>query len=453
MTLSYQKKIYPSTWKQSYTPQIQYEISFDTSSEYITNTITPFDVSANTTAVWNSSTPTRVVITDWQTVTNIDLTLADAQTSITWWWAKVNWTTTPMVSWTAITITNDTQFIPTVNHYNLWTISFDTSSPYITNTVTPFTIVDEAEAMYTSAHPETVTIEDITSTTTVTTMQLADEWTAITWWEYWPQWSPIPMIADIQERVAWSCVFIPTVTHTVIHKDTQWPCPNWFHIGTKDEWQALITALTTLWAYNVSNIKTYLKIPDAYYLARSSGKKETKYWTVRMRTSTMDSNTVAWCWWIDEKTKFVFQEDKPGNGFSIRPFKDKPVSVSPSDIGVDWTILYVDNRTGWWIFWNSTRWLISLTANWTDWYTISDKNLWATNVWDNWLFYQFWNNTGYTYNASPYVTSKPTLSDNYWPGNYYTGSFVRVSSGNNWFNWACNNIWWWVTNGTWTDPV
>jgi hypothetical protein len=64
MPTTYQKKIYPSTWKRSYTPQIQYEISFDTSSEYITNTITPFDVSANTTAVWSSSTPTRVVITD-----------------------------------------------------------------------------------------------------------------------------------------------------------------------------------------------------------------------------------------------------------------------------------------------------------------------------------------------------------------------------------------------------
>jgi hypothetical protein len=84
---------------------------------------------------------------------------------------------------------------------------------------------------------------------------------------------------------------------------------------------------------------------------------------------------------------------------------------------------------------------------------MSDRNLWATNVWDNWLFYQFWNNSWYTYNASPYVTKKPTISSSYWPGNYYTWSFVRVSRGNNWFDWTNNNLWWWVTNGTWTDPT
>jgi hypothetical protein len=48
MTLTYLKKIFPMTWKRTYTPPVppieQYEITFDTSSPYITNTITPFDV-------------------------------------------------------------------------------------------------------------------------------------------------------------------------------------------------------------------------------------------------------------------------------------------------------------------------------------------------------------------------------------------------------------------------
>lgn len=227
----------------------------------------------------------------------------------------------------------------------------------------------------------------------------------------------------------WTYILSP-----IIHKDTQWPCPDYYHIGTKNEWQALITALTRLWAYNVSNIKTYLKIPDAYYLNRKDGTKNTSYWTCRFWTSTMTSNTVAWCWWIDENNSFIFQSDKPGNGFSIRPFKNNPVAPDNT-----WTLITT------WIYWSSTLWLISI-QNGSDWITIMDKNLWATNVWDNWLFYQFWNNTWYTYNASPYVTKKPTLSDNYWPGSYYTGKFVRVSSGNNWFNWTCNNIWWWVTD-------
>ena len=229
-------------------------------------------------------------------------------------------------------------------------------------------------------------------------------------------------------------------TNTVQHiylwwptRTNQGPCPSGYHIGTKDEWQALIDALTTLWAYKASNIKTYLKIPDAYYLARSNGAKETRYWTVRIWTSTMTSNTIAWVWWIDQSNKFVFQEDKPGNGFSIKPFKDNPVAPDNT-----WTLMTT------WIYWSSALWLISIQDG-SAWITISDKNLWATNVWDNWLFYQFWNNTWYTYNATPYVTSKPTLSNNYWPGNYYTWSFVRVASGNNWFDWTCNNIWWWDT--------
>lgn len=300
----------------------------------------------------------------------------------------------------------------------------------------PFNVASGTNAECVSSQTNVVTFTDGALVTPIT-MQLADEWTAITSWSAnWTvlgDWFSINISANTQ--------FVPTVTHTVIHRDTQWPCPNGFHIGTKDEWQALIDALTALWAYNTRDIKIYLNIPDAYYLARNKGTKETKYWTVRMWTSTMTSNAVAWAWWIDQEKKFVFQEDKPGNAFSIRPFKDKPVAPDSS-----WTLITT------WIYWSSTLWLISV-QNGSAWITISDKNLWATNVWDNWLFYQFWNNTGYTYNATPYVTSKPTLSDNYWPGNYYTGSFVRVPNGNNWFNWTCNNIWWWVTNWTWTDPA
>ena len=319
--------------------------------------------------------------------------------------------------------------VPPIEQYE---ITFDTSSPYITNTITPFDVDEWTEALYVSTNPNAVTIDS-----TDYTMVLADEWTSITWWSA----NNTAMVSGTAISIEEDTEFVPTVVHQIIHRDTQWPCPNGFHIGTKDEWQTLITALTTLWAYDVNNIQTYLKIPSAYYLARSSGKKETKYWTVRMWTSTMTANNVAWCWWIDENSKIIFQEDKPGNAFSIRPFKDNPVSPDSS-----WTQITT------WIYWSSTLWLISV-QNGNGWITISDKNLWATNVLDNWLFYQFWNNTWYTYNASPYVTSKPTLSDNYWPGNYYTWSFVRVSSGNNWFNWTDNNIRWWVTNGTWTDPV
>lgn len=321
-------------------------------------------------------------------------------------------------------------YTPPVPPTQYYEITFDTSSPYITNTITPFDVEEWTEALYVSTNPIAVTIDS-----TDYTMVLADEWTSITWWSA----NNTAMVSGTAISIEEDTEFVPTVVHQIIHRDTQWPCPNGFHIGTKNEWQTLITALTTLWAYDVSNIQTYLKIPDAYFLVRTNGDKITKYWKVRIWTSTMTSNTVAWCWWIDQDNKFVFQEDKPGNGFSLRPFKDNPVAPDST-----WSLIIT------WIYWSSTLWLISI-QNGNSWITISDKNLWATNVLDNWLFYQFWNNTWYTYGASPYVTSKPTLSDNYWPGNYYTGSFVRVSSWSNWFNWTDNNIWWWVTNGTWTE--
>ena len=328
---------------------------------------------------------------------------------------------------------------PPIQYYEM---SFDTSSQYITNTITPFDIKENSTAVYQSANSNVVTFtEDLVDSSI--TMLFADEWTSITWWTA----NSTPMTAWTSITITEDTLFTPTVLHQVIHKDTQWPCPNGFHIGTKDEWQTLITALTYLWAYNTSNIPAYLYIPKAYYLARSKGTKETKYWICRFWTSTMTANNVAWVWWIDENNSLIFQEDKPGNGFSIRPFKDNPVVPDNT-----WTTLVTNTK--WWIYWSSTLWLISITANsWSYYITISDKNLWATNVLDNWLFYQFWNNTGYTYNATPYVTSKPTISSSYWPGNYYEGKFVRVSSWNNWFNWTDNNIWWGVTNSTWTDPV
>lgn len=224
----------------------------------------------------------------------------------------------------------------------------------------------------------------------------------------------------------------------ISYRNTQWPCPKGFHIGSKDDWQRLITALTNLWVYNVNSITAELLIPSAQYLARSNGSKENKYWMCRFWTSTMTSNTVAWCWGIDQNPTIIFQEDKPWNAFSIRPFKDEPVIPDSS-----WT------QSSGWLFKNATLWLISIPYG-NDWLTISDKNLWATNILDNWLYYQFWNDYGFSPSPSSYVTRKPTFSDEYWPQNHYNSSqFVRVSKGNNWFDGTCNDIWGWV-NPTWS---
>ena len=336
------------------------------------------------------------------------------------------------------------------------TMSFNSSSPFLAEPIPSITLSSEdTNTLIVDSNTYTIGVFVNWVQQYTVDPEFIDEWCSI---YAWMGPNGAPMVVDASISITDSWTYTPLIQRWVIHRDTQWPCPDGYHIGTKDERQELLTALTIVWAYDVNYIKTYLKIPDAYYLARSSGKKETKYWTVRMWTSTMDSNTVAYVWWIDENNKFVFQADKPGNGFSIRPFKDTAVDPfdwtwpAPDEPGIWWTTIIRRPDSYDWIYWHQTKWIITIRGG-SYLYTMSDKNLWATNVWDNWLFYQFWNNSWYTYNASPYVTSKPTISSSYWPGNYYTWSFVRVSSGNNWFNWTNNNLWWWVTNGTWTDPV
>jgi len=254
------------------------------------------------------------------------------------------------------------------------------------------------------------------------------------------------MTVDYQRKyfpLRWTKPYTPKIS---IHRDTQWPCPDWWHIGTQTEWEALKTALETLWVWNKADFMYYLKVPSAYYLNRTNGAKNTSYWPVRFWTSTMTSNAAAYCMYVNEKNKLAVATDKSGNAFSIRPFYDD--AITP----ISGSIPLIGSLASWWILWHSGVWVLFISADWTNWITISDKNLWATNVWDDWLYYQFWNNYWFNDSPSDYVTSKPTLAETYWPGNYYNSStFVRVSSGNNWFDWTVNNIWWWVTNWTWTD--
>ena len=65
MTSTYLKKIFPMTWKRAKPiPPAEYTISFDTSSQYITNTITPFDIKENSTAIYQSANSNVVTFTE-----------------------------------------------------------------------------------------------------------------------------------------------------------------------------------------------------------------------------------------------------------------------------------------------------------------------------------------------------------------------------------------------------
>lgn len=322
-------------------------------------------------------------------------------------------------------------YTPPVPPTQYYEITFDTSSSYITNTITPFDVEEWTEALYISTNPNTITIDS-----TDYTMVLADEWTSITWWSA----NNTAMVSGTAISIEEDTEFVPTVVHQIIHKDTQWPCPNGYHIGTQTEWNTVLSALTTLWVDNETDTMNYLKIPAAYYLNRTNWTKNTSYWKVRIWTSTMINNTTVVCFYINENSALAVANDKPGNAFSIRPFKDNPVAPDST-----WTQMTT------WIYWSSTLWLISI-QNGSAWITMTDKNLWATNVWDDWLYYQFWNNHWFEVSPSNYRTSKVSNTQWYWPGNYYDdATYTRCSSWNGWFTDTNNNIWWGVTNWTRTE--
>lgn len=255
------------------------------------------------------------------------------------------------------------------------------------------------------------------------------------------------MTVTYQKKI-YPATYKRTYISPIKHKDTQGPCPNWFHIGTRTEWANVWTIFSNLWLSDKTNFMNYFKAPSTYYLNRSTGTKNTSYWPVRFWTSTTEVYTSARCMYINEKSELAFgATDKPSNWFSIRPFKDEPVVPDLNDWWVqtfDWSSV-----ASWaWIYRNSTLGLISMSSNWDKWITTSDKNLWATNVWDNWLYYQFWNNYWFTENPSSTYTSTQDATG-YWPGNYYNNEhFVKVSSSN-WMSQNNNNIWWWKTDWYW----
>ena len=242
------------------------------------------------------------------------------------------------------------------------------------------------------------------------------------------------------------------------HANTQWPCPDGFHIPTNDEATALLNTWITLWAWtgtdgtSLNNFETYLNAPWTWYYASM----------LRLQRS--------WC--VERWTSSTFRQWNFGYKFShtsasagielqqtacwtiIRPFKNEWVAPDSS-----WTTVYDWSSVAqWaWIFHNATEWIISISADWTTRITIADKNLWATQVWNYWdtftadnigKMYQWWNNYWFEFSATQPKTSADKVDASwYWPniylgGNYYYGdTFIQNSDW--WDSSANKNLWWW----------
>lgn len=249
----------------------------------------------------------------------------------------------------------------------------------------------------------------------------------------------------------------------VVHKDTQWPCPDWYHIPSQIEFITLFGILTNVFglASNNTTAESYLKIPLAWYVTKSASKGNS--WTYgRYRSATAYNTDSAYSLAVTTSSISSAYTDIRAAGYSIRPFKDE--SVTPDN---SWTTLYTSGSlpSGAWIYRKSSLWVISVSADWINWITIMDKNLWATSVYNSWQtltanncwnFYQRWNNYWFPRGFSGVTTSSTKVDATaYWPWNYYSSStFIKLNvfSWNNRATSDVPNLRWWVSQWETYDP-
>ena len=233
----------------------------------------------------------------------------------------------------------------------------------------------------------------------------------------------------------------------------KWPCPNGYHVPSKDEWEAVKTVWTTLggWGNDWTNFGIALKVPLAG--SRNSSSADTSsqgsyglYWS-----STRYNTSDAYKLYLGLTNLTPWSRSSRASGHSVRAFKNSPVVPDGT-----WTTLKSGTGSAW-IFWSSSLWLISMSWDWTTWITIADKNVWATTVWNSWdtlseancgKYFQRWNNYWFDWTWTLADTSSTQVdASNYWPWNYYSsGTFIK-------YNWSWDssdnaNLWWWVSQLT-----
>lgn len=233
------------------------------------------------------------------------------------------------------------------------------------------------------------------------------------------------------------------------------PCPEGFHIPSRNEWQSLITLLTNAqiigssspwWSGSYDVLKTALKLPMAGLRSNSSSSVDNigsygYYWS---STAYSAGNAYLLC--------FNSSSLNPQNGryraygSTIRPFYDTTINPMDGEILKDgWEYLDWNPMMGNVCAWNPTLKVISVVYNWNQVITIADRNLWATTTYDwdiyewwteptlseanCWKFYQWWNNYGFPYSWSVTTSNTQVDASWYWPGNYYSSStFITRSA-------------------------
>ena len=237
---------------------------------------------------------------------------------------------------------------------------------------------------------------------------------------------------------------------SIVNFATQWPAPDGFHVPLNTERQTVYNIWIALGGGSSSwtNLWIALKLPFAGNRAYSNANTASQgsiwiYWSSSPTTSKINFADTLY---ISSNNITSQNEYRRAMGSAIRCFRN-----SFAIPNISWTKLYWTSIESWWIFWNSTKWLISLSSNWQTWITIADKNLWATTVWNSWdtlseancwYYYQRWNNYGFPFTWTVTTSSTQVDASTYWPWNYYSSSTFIVMN-NRWDSTGNWNLRWW----------
>ena len=291
----------------------------------------------------------------------------------------------------------------------------------------------------------------------LTKTQNWEAWQDAQWWlpEWWNEWQFIRKTASWSEWVDWELVeFVNKYDYSAM----RWPCAEWFHIPTVDNWnnlKAIYNAIVPSWNRDLTqHLKFVASKEDISSSSSASIPYPTKIiigirdWSFHCWLCEQKTIKSAYTWWSSMSSLQDAGSSSKSGLKQIRPFKD--IEVIPDST---WTALYQWEWNAW-IYHNSSLWLISLSSDWYTRLTISDKNLWATNIWDNWNMYQWGNNYGFTFPSWEYSSwfwTDFVDAGSYWPLNYYSNSLpvFRSDSGADvfyyWDSSNNSNLRWWET--------
>lgn len=409
----------------------------------------------STSLIWtgNITTPTTTVVNNL-TSTSTTSALSANQ------WRILNWKITDLMAlWKFLSLWNAATGQP---------MSFPYTTPYAYNTWDYF-LVETVDT--TTNYRPTGSSYTWTASSTVETDELEQGDVYIYDWSVWllqsNHWKTVSFaniagqptdntnlataLGQKQDNLtAWTWISIWTIYD---YSAMQWPAPDGFHVPLNTEWQAVYDIWTALGggSSDWTNFGIALKLPFAGCRAGTSSDVLSQGTSASYWSSTAYSANHAYSLDLDSAGLYPSYGHTRSHGFSVRCFKDSPTVPTSS-----WTKLYWTSIEAWWIFWNSTDWLISLSSDWSTWITIADKNLWATTVWNSgdtlsetnaWKYYQRWNNYGFPRTWTVTTSSTQVDASTYWPWNYYSSStfITRSSSPYSWDTTDNRNLWWWET--------